>query len=71
MKATVLAGYSQEAVLRHQCDEVIECDTLGEAKRKARYLLTDEHQAAIESSRPLTYAQVVVDGQCLYDYFRK
>lgn len=71
MKATVLAGYSQEAVLSHQYDEVIECDTIGEAKRKARYVLTDEYQRLVEASSPMTYSQVVVDGECLHDYFRK
>jgi hypothetical protein len=66
----VRAAKTQQDVLDHQCDVVIECDTIAEAKRKAKYLLTDECQAMYEASEPNRYAQVVVDGECLYDYFR-
>ena len=67
----VRAAYSQGAVLNHECDIVDEFDTIGEAKRKAKYYLTDDYQRVIESSRPMTYAQVVVNGECVADYFRK
>lgn len=67
----VRAGYTQSAVLNDECDVVNEFDTIGEAKRKAKYYLTDEYQHVIESSRPMQYAQVVVNGECLCEYWRK
>jgi hypothetical protein len=67
----VRAAHSQEAVLNHQCDLVSEMDTIAEAKRRARYYLTDEHQALVESSEPMRYAQVVADGEIIADYFRR
>lgn len=66
----VRAARSQEDVLNHQCDIVDQFDTIAEAKRKARYYLTDEYQQVIEASEPMRYAQVVVNDECLYDYFR-
>ena len=41
-----------------ECD--IQCDTIAEAKRKARFFLTNEHMHLIESSEPMTYSQVVI-----------
>jgi hypothetical protein len=70
-KIEVRAARTQSAVLNHQCDVVEEFDTIGLAKRYARYYLTDTYQTVIESSEPMRYAQVVVDSECLYDYFRK
>lgn len=67
----VRAARTQTAVLNHQCDIVDSFDTIGEAKRKAKHYLSDEYQRVIESSEPMRYAQVVVNGECLYDYFRK
>jgi hypothetical protein len=66
----VRAAHSQEAVLNHQCDTVDSFDTVAEAKKRAKYYLTDEYQRVIESSEPMRYAQVVVNGECRYDYFR-
>lgn len=67
----VRAARTQEQVLNHQCDIVDTFDTIGEAKKRAKHYLTDEYQRLVEMSEPLGYAQVVVDGECLYDYFRK
>lgn len=67
----VRASKTQSDVLNHQCDIVDQFDTIAEAKRRAKHYLTDEYQAQIESSEPMQYAQVVVNGDCLYDYFRK
>jgi hypothetical protein len=69
-KIEVRAAHTQEAVLNHQCDIVDEFDTIGEAKKKAKHYLTDDYQRTIESSEPMRYAQVVVNGECLYDYSR-
>lgn len=67
----VRAAKTQSDVLNHQCDIVDSFDTIAEAKKRAKYYLTDEYQRQIESSAPMGYAQVVVNGECLYDYFRK
>lgn len=66
----VRAARTQEAVLDHQCDVVHTFDTVKEAKARARQYLTDDYQQLSEASEPLTYAQVVADGEVLYDYFR-
>lgn len=67
----VRAAKTQAAVLNHQCDIVVQFDTIAEAKRKAKYYLTDDYQRVIESSEPIRYAQVVVNDVCEFDYFRK
>lgn len=67
----VRAAKSQQQVLDHQCDIVDQFDTIGEAKKRAKYYLTDDYQRIIESSEPMRYAQVVVNGECVADYFRK
>lgn len=59
----VLAAKTQQSVLDHECDIVNDCDTICEAKLKA--------QRHIESSEPICYAQVVVNDECVADYFRK
>lgn len=69
-KIEVHAASSQQAVLDHQCDEVRECDTIKEAKEHAKYCLTPRFAKANEC-QPMRYAQVVVDGECAYDYFAK
>lgn len=67
----VLAGESQEDVLNGQCSVSHECDTVKEARDRAKYVLTDAFQQSCEMARPLGYSQVVVNGECRYDYFRK
>ncbi len=67
----IRAAHTQEDVLNGQCDVAGDFqDTLKEAKVRARYLLTDEYQQAAEMQRPLTYAQVLRDGECVADFFR-
>jgi hypothetical protein len=71
-KIEVRAARTQKAVLDHECDLVIDSfDTIHEAKAKARYVLTDDYQRVSESHEPMRYSQVVVDGQCHSDFFRK
>ncbi len=69
-KIKVLAARTQQQVLDGQCDVVNEFDTIGEAKKRAKYYLTDEYQRQSEASSPLGYAQVVVNGNCVWDAFR-
>ncbi len=67
----VLACESQRDVLDGQCAVSDECDTVKEAKHRAKYVLTDAFQRSCEMARPLGYSQVVVNGECVYDYFRR
>ena len=67
----VRAAYTQRAVLNHQCDDVRTCDTIAEAKKYARYCLTQSYADAIESKEPMGYAQVIVNDECVADYFSK
>lgn len=47
------------------------CQTITEAKKRAKWLLTVESMDAAESTTMLNYSQVVVGGEVLYDYFGK
>lgn len=72
----VEAAHSQRQVEDGQCDVVDRCDTLKEAKARAKYLLSDEAQASFEMSEPLAYARILLNGElddgcCVADYFRK
>lgn len=67
----VRAARTQFAVVNHQCDIVDSFDTIGEARRAAKYYLTDSYQQVIESSEPMRYSQVVVNSECVADFFRK
>lgn len=67
----VRAAKTQRAVLEHQCDLVNDFETVAQAKQQARRYLTDDYQKLSEASEPLRYAQVVVNGECVADYFRK
>lgn len=70
-QATVEAARTQEEVENHQCGYVFTFDTLGEAKREARYCLTDDFARSGELVRPFGYARVMVGDECVADYFRK
>jgi|GEM_PF-1978230 len=67
----IRAAHTQEDVLSGQCDVVQDYpETLKEAKARAKYFLSDEYQRACEMSRPLGYAQVIRNGECVADFFR-
>ena len=46
-------------------------DTIKEAKEYAKRILTPEWAEVGEMSAPCGYSMVMVDGGCLYDFFRK
>jgi len=46
-------------------------DTIAEAKKRAKYYLSDDYMRSGEMSEPLGYAQVIVDGEVHSDFFRK
>jgi hypothetical protein len=69
---TVLAAASLDALEAHGADvEDVHFETVAEAKRRARYLLTEAYRAASESGARLGYARVLVDGECRYDCFQE
>lgn len=68
----ILAARTQEDLETKGADvEEIHFQTIGEAKQRARYLLTEEYQRITESSYQLGYAQIRVNGHVSRDYFRK
>lgn len=66
-RITALAATSQESLERDAFE--VECETIAQAKKRAKYYLTKEYMNDIESSTQLGYSQVLVNGECLYDYF--
>lgn len=44
-------------------------DTIAEAKKRAKYFLTEEYRLVSEASERLGYSQVLVNGECVADYF--
>ncbi len=70
-RIVVLAAVSQEQLENNGCDVEQECETIAQAKKRAKYYLTAEYMNAAESTTMLRYAQVRVNGECLYDYFGK
>ncbi len=47
------------------------CQTLAEAKKCAKYYLTEEYMKTCESTVQLGYAQVKVNGYVEADFFRR
>jgi hypothetical protein len=70
-RITVVAAVSQEQLENDGCDVDQECETISQAKKRAKYYLTEEYMSACESTTMLGYAQVKVDGEVRYDYFAK
>ena len=63
---------TQANVERGSCDFWERFDTIKEAKERARNLLNPEfYQRLSESSGVMRYARIMVDGECLYDFFAK
>jgi hypothetical protein len=44
-------------------------ETVASAKKRARYLLTEEYRIASECSTRLGYSRVLVNGKCVADFF--
>lgn len=70
----VLVARSQEA-FETGCDDCRDCDTIGEAKKFARYSLTEAYRQSGEFSEPMNCARVMAqeDGRdvCVEEYWRK
>jgi hypothetical protein len=68
----VLASHTQTDVLNGQSNIYADhFDTLKEARAYAKRTLTEEFRVLIEASECQRYAQVLVDGECVNDYFAK
>lgn len=67
----VVAAVSQERLENDGCDVDQECDTIAQAKKRAKYYLTEEYMNVCESTTRLGYAQVKVNGVVQYDFFGK
>lgn len=67
---TVRAAYSQEDLEANGSNVEYDFDTIAEAKRKAKHYLTDDYMHTVEASQPNGYAQIIADGEVLYDFFR-
>ena len=50
-------------------DLIFDFDTMRDAKAKAKYYLSLEYMDVCESTMRLTYSQVVVNDEVMYDYF--
>lgn len=66
-----LAAVSQNQLENDGCDVDQECETIAQAKRRAKYYLTGEYMRSCESTTMLGYAQVKVNGVVEYDFFAK
>lgn len=67
----VLAAVSQEQLENDGCDVEQECETIAEAKKRAKYYLTEEYMNVAESTTMLGYSVVKVNGVIEYDFFGK
>lgn len=70
-KIVVVAAVSRQQLENDGCDVDQECETIAEAKRRAKYYLTEEYMNVCESTTRLGYSQVKVDGVVEYDFFAK
>lgn len=70
-KILVVAALNQDRLENDGCDVDQECDTIAEAKKRAKYYLTEEYMNSCESTVMLGYAQVKVNGVVEYDFFGK
>jgi hypothetical protein len=68
----VLAGRTQKDVLDEQCDVCEDrFDSIKEAKAHVKRIMSRDYQQLVEMNNPIRYAQIRVDGECLYDFFAK
>jgi len=56
---------------RRGCVTDFDYDTIKDAKHHAKLALTDDYARSNEMSNPLEYAQVTVNDEVIYDFFRK
>lgn len=57
-------------IVRNGYDADSPADTLREAKRRAKHLLSDEYQKLTESEQPMSYVQILKGRDVIVDYWR-
>ena len=63
---------TQTNVERGQCDICETFDTIKEARARAKLWLDPEfYRRASETDNVMRYARIMVNGECLYDFFAK
>jgi len=65
----VLAASSQDSLLNDGAAIEQQFDTLKDARKHAQYYTSEAFRVASESSQRLGYSQVLVNGECVNDYF--
>lgn len=65
----VLAARSQEQLENDGADVEQEFDTLKDARERAKYYLSETFRLTSEASERLGYSQVLVNDECVNDYF--
>jgi len=68
---TVQAAVNQYALESNGADVEYDVDTTLEAKYRGRYYCTRDYMRDCESTVRLTYARVLVNGECVWDYFAR
>ena len=68
----MLADRTQKDVLDEHCDVYEDrFDLIKEAKAHVKRIMSRDYQQLVEMNNPIRYAQIRVDGECLYDFFAK
>lgn len=70
-RIVALAAENQDQLENNGCAVDQECETIAEAKKRAKYYLTEDYMNSCESTTMLGYSQVKVNGVVEYDYFGK
>lgn len=70
-KIVLESAETQERVEARECTVWEDYfDTMADAKRRAKYVISDDYKRSAELSQPLGYARIMGDGECVYDFFR-
>lgn len=68
MKQITVIAYMDRNNTRYS-DFDLTFDTVKEAKAKAKYWVSKDYPKFNEGTREFDYTQVVVNGECIADYF--
>jgi hypothetical protein len=66
---TVQAAANLDSLDNDGAAIVMEFDTVKDARKHAQYYTSEAFRVASESSERLGYARVLVNGECVNDYF--
>ncbi len=72
MKTYTVRAYRSQETVNDGCDYDSQYEKLSDAKKAARYSVTEDFAKSGEMSEPFGYADVKdQDGNCLFDCFAK